>query len=69
MGPPTTLAAPSNQIPTDNVDLGDVLSPTAVSSLLESEDVVNRLAEHLPEGVPKTKAGITELMGSPQFTQ
>ena len=38
-------------------------------SLLDDSSVIDRLSAHLPEGIPKTKKGIADIIGSPQFAQ
>eukprot|EP00056_Hartaetosiga_gracilis_P014151 m.239851 g.239851 ORF g.239851 m.239851 type:complete len:371 (+) comp14132_c0_seq1:67-1179(+) len=53
----------------EGASLNDILTVSNLEDILQNEDAVARLVDHLPEGSDGTKEDILETIRSPQFSQ
>jgi hypothetical protein len=63
------IRVPQGTDRTNSLELGNVLTPEAIRSILSDQDIASALFPHLPETSDNTNEELQEIIHSPQFRQ
>ncbi|CAO3694411.1 unnamed protein product [Umbelopsis ramanniana] len=63
------IRVPQGTDSTNSLELGNVLTPEAIRSILSDQDIASALFPHLPEASDNTNEELHEIIHSPQFRQ